>query len=124
MNYQLIEAELNSIATTPGIIACALVAVDTGMIYFSSSSQHLFEVMAEGARYYWALHHKYGQIFDAMGNLNNIFVQHERGILRVQLCGEAMLLITLAKLGKTDWTQWQGVINNLQTLVKNSQNAD
>lgn len=122
MNYQLIEAELNSIATTSGIIACALVAVDTGMIYFSSSSQDQFIVMAEGARDYWALHHKNGQIFDAMGNLNNIFVQHERGILRVQLCGETMLLITLAKLGKTDWTQWPSVIGNLHTLIKDAKN--
>ena len=122
MNYQFIETELNSIATTPGIIACALVAVDTGMIYFSSSSQDQFTVMAEGARDYWALHHKNGQIFDAMGNLNNIFVQHERGILRVQLCGETMLLITLAKLGKTDWTQWPSVISNLHTLIKDAKN--
>lgn len=122
MNYQLIEAELNSIATTPGIIACALVAVDTGMIYFSSSSQDQFVVMAEGARDYWALHHKNGQIFDGMGNLNNIFVQHERGILRVQLCGETMLLITLAKLGKTDWTQWPSITSNLHTLIKDAKN--
>lgn len=124
MNYQLIESELNSIATTPGIIACALVAVDTGMIYFSSSSNKQFEVIAEGARDYWALHYKNGQIFNVMGKLNDIFVQHERGILRVQRCGEAMLLITLAKLRKNDWTQWSGKISNLRQLVRNEESSN
>lgn len=89
-----------------GIISCALVTIDTGMICLTTSAESRFEVMAEGARDYWVLHHRNGKIFDAIGGVKNIYVQHAKGTICIQACGEKMLLITLADSSKLYWNDW------------------
>lgn len=124
MNYQDIDSELTRIATsTPGVIACALVAMDTGMIYLSSSRQTQFEMIAECARDYWALHVKNQDIFIHMGNIHNIFIQHEHNLLSIQPCGTKMILVTQAKLKEVDWGAWPKVISPLKGLIKKFENT-
>ncbi|MES2824837.1 MAG: hypothetical protein V4732_14630 [Pseudomonadota bacterium] len=117
MNYQLIEFELTKVATSPDIISCALVAIDTGMIFLSTSTKAQFEVMAEGARDYWVLHHRNGKIFDAIGAVKNIFVQHAKGTICIQACGEKMLLITLANSKKSRWNEWPSTTLDLRNAI-------
>lgn len=74
--------------------------------------------MAEGARDYWVLHHRNGHIFDAIGRVQNIFVQHAKGTLCVQSCGKTMLLITLAEQSKKHWHDWNDTIATLRGVVK------
>lgn len=121
MNYQLLEFELNKVAASPGIISCALVAIDTGMICLSTSHDVHFEVMAEGARDYWALQHRNGHIFETMGRVKNIFVQHAKGTICIQSCGKTMLLITLADSSKMHWHDWVDTITALRNVVKQSE---
>ncbi|RYY04697.1 MAG: hypothetical protein EOO53_02520 [Gammaproteobacteria bacterium] len=121
MNFQLVKEELDLVAKTSGVIACALVEADTGMIYLSTSKSIKFEVIAEGARDYWSLHNKNGNIFDEMGTLNSILIQHSKGLLTIQPCGEKTILITLAKLKKMDWKAWPKVIQPLRELIDDSQ---
>jgi len=118
LNYQAIEYELEKVAKSQDIISCALVAIDTGMICLSTSRETQFEVMAEGARDYWVLHHRNGYVFDAMGRIKNIFVQHAKGTLCVQSCGRTMLLITLANSNKMHWHDWSESIAALRNVVK------
>ena len=132
MNYQDIEYELNCLAKTPGVIACALVAIDTGMVYLSSSNltnsdtpsgkeyfkQEEFEIIAEGARDYWVLHQKNGNVFDALGPLGNIVVRHKYGLLSIRACGHTMLLIAIAKIKEVDWKQWPAQVNQLCNRVE------
>lgn len=128
MNYQDIEQELNRLAKTPGILACALVAIDTGMIYLSSSNfvfsskeefkKEEFEIIAEGARDYWVLHQKNGNVFDALGPLGNIVVRHKYGLLSIRACGNTMLLIAIAKIKEVDWKQWPAQVNQLCNRVE------
>ena len=118
MNYQDIERELHQLATTPGIIACALVAIDTGMIYLSSSNKEQFDIIAEGARDYWVLHQKNGNVFEALGPVSNIVVRHKRGLLSIRGCGQTMLLISIAKIKEVDWDEWPERVAQLCNLVK------
>lgn len=127
MNYQDIEQELNSLAKTPGVIACALVAIDTGMIYLSSSNnfqstnpfkKEEFEIIAEGARDYWVLHQKNGNVFASLGPLANIVVRHKQGLLSIRACGHTMLLIAIAKIKEVDWKQWPAQVNQLCNRVE------
>ncbi len=104
-------------ATSPDIISCALVAIDTGMIFLSTSAKAQFEVMAEGARDYWVLHHRNGKIFDAIGAVKNIFVQHAKGTICIQACGEKMLLITLANSRKSRWHEWPATTLDLRNVI-------
>lgn len=123
MNYLDIDKELAHISSTPGIIACALVAADTGMIYLSTSSTKEFEMMAECARDYWRLHIKNSNIFMHMGNVNNIFIQHERNLLSIQPCGIKMILVTQAQLKEVDWSSWPATIKQLKNLIKRYENT-
>lgn len=127
MNYQDIEQELSSLAKTPGVIACALVAIDTGMIYLSSSNnspsknpfeKDEFEIIAEGARDYWVLHQKNGNVFESLGPLANIVVRHKRGLLSIRACGHTMLLIAIAKIKEVNWKQWPTQVNQLCSLIE------
>lgn len=123
MNYQEIEKELVQAATTPGIIACALVAIDTGMIYLSTSHETKFEIMAECARDYWRLHVKNNEIFMHMGMVNNIFIQHAHNLVSIQPCGSKMILVTQAQLKQVDWNNWPKKISPLKTLIKRFENT-
>jgi predicted regulator of Ras-like GTPase activity (Roadblock/LC7/MglB family) len=118
LNYQELEQELNRLAKTPGIIACALVAIDTGMIYLSSSNKAQFEIIAEGARDYWVLHQKNGNVFETLGSVNSIIVRHQQGLLSIRDCGQAMLLITIAKMKEVNWREWSLQVQQLCQQVK------
>lgn len=118
MNYQDIEQELHQLATTPGIIACALVAIDTGMIYLTSSNKEQFDIIAEGARDYWVLHQKNGKVFEALGSVSNIVVRHKRGLLSIRGCGQTMLLISITKIKEVNWDEWPERVDQLCNLVK------
>ena len=121
MNFHDIENELYKVAENAGVIACALVAIDTGMIYLATSKNPDFEIIAEGARDYWTLHFKNGEIFSDMGMVSNIFIQHTNGLLSIQPCGKNTILITQATLGKIDWTTWGKVIKPLRNLINEHQ---
>lgn len=123
MNYQDIDKELVHIASTPGIVACALVAADTGMIYLSTSSSKEFEMLAECARDYWRLHIKNSSIFFHMGHVNSIFIQHERNLLSIQPCGTKMILVAKAQLKEVDWSAWPSKIKSLKTMIKRYENT-
>ncbi len=91
------------------------------MVCLSTSRETQFEVIAEGARDYWALHHRNGNIFDTMGKVKNIFVQHVKGTICVQACGKKMLLITLADSSKLHWHDWSATVAGLYKVVRQSE---
>lgn len=118
MIYQSLETELKLLAKTPGVIACVLVSADTGMVYLSSSKSDQIEVIAEAARDYWVLHQKNGKVFEALGAVRNVFIQHERAHLSVQMFGKSsMLLVTVAKLRSVDWNSWPASTKKISELL-------
>ncbi len=107
MIYQALEEELNLLAKTPGVVACVLVSSDTGMVFLSSSANPEIEIIAEAARDYWVLHQKNGKVFDTLGAVKNVFVQHARAHLSIQMFGNSsMLLVTISRLRSVDWSSW------------------
>ena len=118
MIYQALEEELNLLARTPGVMACVLVSSDTGMVFLSSSVSADVEIIAEAARDYWVLHQKNGNVFEALGSVKNVFVQHERAHLSIQMFGKSnMLLITISKLRSVDWSSWPASTKKMSELL-------
>ena len=118
MIYQALDSELKLLAKTPGVIACVLVSVDTGMIFLSSTKSEQVEVMAEAARDYWVLHQKNGKVFEALGSVRNVFIQHERAHLSVQMFGNSsMLLVTIANGRIGDWSSWPTSTKKMSELL-------
>ncbi|MGI1677752.1 MAG: hypothetical protein K6L75_03400 [Cellvibrionaceae bacterium] len=106
MKSKDIEIELKRLSYSTGILACALVAIDSGIIYSSTSSSTEFQRIAESARDYWSLHHRNGAIYNVLGDLDNIKIRHKKGIICLQPCGENTLLVALTKFNKVDWNDW------------------
>lgn len=114
------QLELLELTREEGIIACALVAVDTGMVYASTMHHTEFEIIAEAARDYWVLHHKSRQAFERLGDVRNISVQHQKGLVNVQPFDDGIILITLAKIGKVNWQQWRERIEKARLACSNA----
>lgn len=118
MIYQSLDAELKLLAATPGVIACVLVSADTGMVYLSSSTNPEIEAISEAARDYWALHKKNGKVFETLGSVRIVFVQHARSILAVQSFGkETLLLVTITTVQHVDWKKWTEKTKGLRKLL-------
>jgi hypothetical protein len=118
LNYDSLDAELKLLSLTPGVIACVLVGADTGMIYLSTSKSTKVETIAEAARDYWALHSKNGKLFDPLGSVQHVFIQHSRAVLSIQMFGKAaILLVTIAKLKGVDWNTWPTVTHSIKKLL-------
>lgn len=119
MIYQALEAELQLLAKTPGVVACVLVGVDTGMVFLSSSKNAEVEVIAEAARDYWVLHQKNGRMFEVLGAVRNVFIQHEHAHLSVQMFGQSsLLLVTISKLKRVDWAGWAARTRGISELLR------
>lgn len=119
MIYQALETELQLLAKTPGVVACVLVGVDTGMVFLSSSKNAEVEVIAEAARDYWVLHQKNGRMFEVLGTVRNVFIQHERAHLSVQMFGHSsLLLVTISKLKRVDWASWAASTRGISELLR------
>lgn len=123
MNLDTIHKELQNITKTPGIEACALVVIETGMVLLNTSKDRDFEVIAEGSRDYWVLQHRNGHVFKPIGDVKIIFVFHKKRVISVQACVGKTLLITLAETKGVDWNQWQKVIRPLMQKVKEFEEA-
>lgn len=117
MNFKPVEEQLIQLAETPGVIACALVATETGLIYSITTNNSQIEAMAESARDYWAIQYRNGGTFSKLGELTNIFVQHQKGILSLQPCGDNTLLVALIKLKHINWNKWPEIISPLKKSV-------
>lgn len=118
MSLENIQKELQHITKTPGVVSCALVVIDTGMVLLNTSQDESFEIIAEGARDYWTVQDRNGGIFKAIGDINVIFVFHQQNIISIQMCDDKTLLITLAETKGVDWNKWQRVIAPLKNKIK------
>ena len=118
MIYQHLETELKILAKAPGVIGCVLVNADNGMVVLSSPKSVRIEVIAEAARDYWVLHQKNGKVFEALGAVRNVFIQHERAHLSVQMFGNvSTLLVTISKLRSVDWNSWPERTKKISELL-------
>ncbi|ACR10818.1 hypothetical protein TERTU_4501 [Teredinibacter turnerae T7901] len=122
MSQLHLKRALLELSLEHGVIGCALVATDTGFVFASTLVQSEFEIIAESARDYWILHTKNTQAFDRLGDVRNISVQHQKGLLNVQPCDDQTLLVTLAKLGHVQWQNWPEKVANLAKNLSVSAN--
>jgi len=117
LNFDNIELSLKRLSCSTGIIACALVAIDSGIIYSTTSTVKEFQMIAEGARDYWSLQYRNGKVYEILGDLNNIKICHKKGIICLQTCGTNTLLVALTKYNKVDWNNWANQTSQLTNML-------
>lgn len=116
MTAALLQARLQALRAVDGLLGCALVDLETGMVVQSAGSADL-PALAEAASDYWRLCRRQ-RLFASLGPLRAQAVIHEHTRVTIVRCGEGLLLVTLSQEGRgIDWDRWKAGVQALQQLA-------
>lgn len=108
-------AQLHALADSVGLLACALVDIDTGMVLACAGDA---DVIAEAASDYWRLFRRQRPLLAALGEARAQVLIHERGRITLTACGGGLLLVSLsAEPDRVDWLGWKQGVGGLQKAV-------
>lgn len=108
---------LQAMASTPGVIACALVDIETGMVFASAGDHPNIDSLAEAASDYWRLYQRIRANFDEIGPLDAVSAQHRYGVVSLIPCGEGMVVATISKRKMLDWLDWIAKVSQLSKML-------
>jgi hypothetical protein len=118
MNPALLAAELERLAELDGLLGCALVDADTGMIWQAAGAAGGNPLIAEAAVDYWRLYKRRSPVFGSLGELRAQVVIHSQGRLTLVACGPDLVLVSLsAEPDRVDWARWKALIGQLGVLT-------
>jgi hypothetical protein len=118
MKLNEVVAEIEGMAQTPGVTACALVDIETGLVYAAAGEGGEIEALAEAASDYWRLYWRLQGKFASLGKLRALSAQHEHGALTILPCGAAKIVATRSERSGLDWTQWLQRVKQLERSTK------
>jgi predicted regulator of Ras-like GTPase activity (Roadblock/LC7/MglB family) len=105
-------------AGLPGVVGCALVETETGMVWQSAGGIDELTVLAEAASDYWRLHHRLQTSFERLGKLRACVMMHAAGRITLLPCGSGTLLVAVThEPSGVDWRQWQVRTRQLAAIV-------
>jgi hypothetical protein len=105
---------LDAMAALDGMVACALVERDTGMVWHCAG--HADGVLlAEAASDYWRLCGRQDTAFAPLGPLRAQVAIHADARLTLVGCGEGLLLVAISREpDRVDWQRWKQAVGALQ----------
>ena len=118
MSAQQLQSSLDDMAALPGVVGCALVEIETGMVWHSAGAITDLTALAEAASDYWRLYQRLHTNFEQVGKLRACVMMHDAGRITQLPCGNGMLLVTISlQQANVDWPQWQAKTKSLAALV-------
>jgi hypothetical protein len=117
MSAASLLAPLQALAALEGLLACAVVDVDTGMVCQSAGDAACVP-LAEAASDYWRLCRRQ-QAFDTLGPVRAQVLIHERARLTLAPCGRELLLVCAsAEPDRVDWARWKQAVAHLHAVAR------
>jgi hypothetical protein len=122
MNTSRLGVELDRLAAMPGIVGCAIVDANTGLVWHASNFDPPAARMWEAAVDYWRLHNRQHEHFSGLGALGAAVMYHARGVLAVFPCSTDpdVLLVSHGKHQGVDWIGLQRNARALGDLIRSS----
>jgi len=122
MNLPQIDAELDRMAAHPGIVGCALVDAQTGLVWASRGGATHATHVWEAAVDYWRLHDRQKLHFAGLGTLGAAVMYHTGGVLAVFPCctDPNVLLVAHGEHRGVDWIALQRMARELGDLLHRS----
>lgn len=118
MNAEGLQKALEQMARLPGLQGCALVEVDTGMVWHAAGGIEDLHKTAEVSSDYWRLYQRQRSHFAALGELQAQVMMHREVRITLLPCGQGMLLIALSReQDRVDWAALQSQAQGLKQLV-------
>lgn len=112
-----IRVELEAMAHMKGMEGCAVVDVDTGMVWYAAGHHDNIPQLAEAAVDYWRLYERHRKHLHYMGELNAQVLMHSCGRITIVSCGRQALLIALStERESVDWHAWKKRVKVLKAL--------
>jgi predicted regulator of Ras-like GTPase activity (Roadblock/LC7/MglB family) len=117
---QTIITSLEKLAHFPGILGCALVEADTGMVWHHAGQQNEMERVGEAAVEFWRTQ---GRVAEQLGMLGELkFASYNYGQRTIGLipCDlqQGLILVCLAQNPGVVWGQWMQELPAFRQLVK------
>ena len=117
MMDEQVRAGLRAIVAQPGMRACSLVDLSTGMVLLWEGPAGLLPV-AEAASDYWRLCNRQEQVLGVLGPPLAQVLMHADTRVTIVRCGEGVLLVTLSKEGQAvDWDRWKRSAKELEPIA-------
>jgi len=112
MNLSRLSAELDLMVAEPGIVGCALVDANTGLVWHARARDGVANAdrLWEAAVDYWRLHDRQSLHFAELGPLGAAVMYHSAGVLAVFPCcrdDPAVLLVSHGQHQGVDWVALQ-----------------
>jgi hypothetical protein len=107
------------IGATEGLKGCALVDVDSGMVWFSAGQLEGIDKLGEAGVEYWRVHLRLKNSFEQLGDLNSAMFAFREGILALFPCSDhpSLVLVALAPVAGMNWLTWGTHVRELKRLI-------
>lgn len=118
MKEASLREALVSMADMPGVEGCALVEVDTGMVWHAAGQSEKMQLLSEAASDYWRLYKRLNGHFSELGEMRASVFMHVLSRITLMPCGKDMLLVGLTReQTPVNWSEWQSRTQQLANLV-------
>lgn len=120
MKEQILRQQLDDMAELPGVEGCALVEVDTGMVWRATGQSEKMQILSEAASDYWRLYKRLNlnAQFAELGEMRASVFMHMHSRITLMPCGKDILLVALTRENTAvNWHEWQNRGKQLAGLV-------
>lgn len=118
MSTEGLHAALEQMDRLPGLQGCALVEIDTGMVWHAAGDSEDVQKIAEASSDYWRLYQRQRAHFEHLGELQAQVMMHREVRITMLPCGQGMLLIALSREhDRVNWAELQSQAQGLRQLV-------
>lgn len=118
-NAQLVQ-KLADLSSMPAVQGCALVEVETGMVWQSAGRWQHVEMLGEAAIESWRVQQRQQAHFEHLGALRSSITYFTKGSVALLPCPGTVPLVLVCVADRTgmDWSQWMASVLPLFNLLK------
>jgi hypothetical protein len=115
----LIHAELTEMAAMPGVKGCALVEIESGMVWHTAGELQNFEEFGEAAVEFWRIYLRQERLLRTFGALRIATFVFEKTFLALTAFSHHTppLLLVAATQQNVDWKVWGVHLEKLKVLL-------
>lgn len=108
MTVRSAESIVHDLARFPGVDGCALVEIDSGMVWYHAGSVPDVDRIAEASIEFWRTPIRLSSSFSSMGPLQSTAYSFAEHVVSLFPCSKKppLVLICIAQKGKVVWREW------------------
>jgi predicted regulator of Ras-like GTPase activity (Roadblock/LC7/MglB family) len=117
---QTIGSSLETLASFAGVVGCALVESDTGMVWHYAGKLTDMELVGEAAVEFWRTQRRIATQLSTLGDLQFATFKYAQGTIGLVPCDDkrGLILVCLANSQGVVWSEWISQLPMLRQAVK------